>query len=69
MDNELLDLLAYELGEIHRWEEECPGVYYLAAIPDADNPEEYYIVLSRAVSHPLGPHPPAPPIGQRRVLD
>ena len=30
MDNELLDLLAYELGEIHRWEEECPGVYYLS---------------------------------------
>ncbi|MCX4372270.1 MAG: hypothetical protein OSJ58_10655 [Dysosmobacter sp.] len=61
MDNELLDLLAYELGEIHRWEEECPGVYYLAAIPDADNPEEYYIVLenapisqeARAIGRPL----------------
>ena len=24
MDNELLDLLAYELGEIHRWEEGSP---------------------------------------------
>lgn len=61
MDNELLDLLAYELGEIHRWEEECPGVYYLAAIPDADDPEEYYIVLenapisqeARAIGRPL----------------
>ena len=61
MDNELLDLLAYELGEIHRWEEECPGVYYLAAIPDADDPKEYYIVLenapisqeARAIGRPL----------------
>ena len=36
MDNDLLDLLAQELGEIHRWEEECPGVYYLAVIPNAE---------------------------------
>ena len=48
MSDELLDLLACELGEIHRWEEECPGVYYLAVIPYTDNPEEYYIVLEDA---------------------
>lgn len=48
MDDDLLDLLAYELGEIHRWEEECPGVYYLAVLPDTANAEEYYIVLEDA---------------------
>lgn len=48
MDDDLLDLLAYELGDIHRWEEECPGVYYLAVLLDADAPEEYYIVLDNA---------------------
>ena len=49
MDNDLLDLLAYELGEIHRWEEECPGVYYFAVLPDTANAEEYYIVLEDAL--------------------
>ena len=61
MDNDLLDLLAQELGEIHRWEEECPGVYYLAVIPNAEIAEEYYIVLedapisqeARAMGRPL----------------
>lgn len=48
MDDDLLDLLAYELGEIRRWEEECPGVYYLAVLPDTANAEEYYIVLEDA---------------------
>lgn len=48
MDDELLDLLACELGEIHRWEEECPSVYYLAVLPDTANAEEYYIVLEDA---------------------
>ena len=33
MDNKLLDLLAYELGEIYQWEEQCPGVYYLSVLP------------------------------------
>lgn len=48
MDDELLDLLACELGEIHHWEEECPSVYYLAVLPDTANAEEYYIVLEDA---------------------
>ena len=30
MDEEMLDLLAYELGEIYLWEKQCPGVYYLS---------------------------------------
>lgn len=61
MDDNLLDLLARELGEIYRWEEECPGVYYLAVLLDAANAEEYYIVLgdapisqeARAMGRPL----------------
>lgn len=61
MDDDLLDLLACELGEIYRWEEECPGVYYLAVLLDAANAEEYYIVLedapisqeARAMGRPL----------------
>ena len=61
MDNDLLDLLACELGEIYRWEEECPGAYYLAVLLDAANAEEYYIVLedapisqeARAMGRPL----------------
>ena len=61
MDNDLLDLLACELGEIYRWEEECPGVYYLVILLDAANAEEYYIVLedapisqeARAMGRPL----------------
>lgn len=61
MTDELLDSLAHELGEIHRWEEECPGVYYLAVLPDAGGAEEYYIVTedapisreARAMGRPL----------------
>lgn len=48
MNNDLLDLLAYELGEIYHWEEECPGVYYIAVLLDDANAEEYYIVLENA---------------------
>lgn len=48
MDDNLLKLLAQELGEIHRWEEECPGVYYLAALSDTEIADEYYIVLDNA---------------------
>lgn len=48
MDDELLDLLTCELGEIHHLEEECPSVYYLAVLPDTANAEEYYIVLEDA---------------------
>ena len=48
MDDDLLDLLTCELGEIYRWEEECPGVYYLAVLLDAANAGEYYIVLEDA---------------------
>lgn len=48
MNHELLVLLTEELGEIHCWEEECPGVYYLAVLPDTANAEEYYIVLEDA---------------------
>ncbi len=33
MDDELLDLLAHELGEVHHWEQECPGVYYVSILP------------------------------------
>ena len=51
MDNELLNMLADELGEISRWEKECPGVYYLSILPESeDTPfcSEYYLVLDNA---------------------
>lgn len=48
MDQNLLESLAHDLGEIYRCEEECPGVYYLAVIPNAESAEEYYIVLEDA---------------------
>lgn len=61
MDQNLMESLAHDLGEIYRWEEECPGVYYLAVIPNAETAEEYYIVLedapisqeARAMGRPL----------------
>lgn len=34
MNDKLLELLSYELGDILRWEEECPGVYYLGVRPE-----------------------------------
>ena len=37
MDNELLNMLADELGEISRWEKECPGVYYLSILPESED--------------------------------
>ena len=62
MDNDLLDLLAQELGEIHRWEEECPGVYYLSILPTIEEGGEYYAILegapitqeARAIGRKLG---------------
>ena len=48
MDNDLLDLLACELGEIYRWEEECPGVYYLSILTTIEEGGEYYAVLEGA---------------------
>lgn len=51
MDNELLLLLRYELGEVVDWEELCPGVYYLGVLPDPDSTypcSEYYLVLPGA---------------------
>lgn len=39
MYSELLDSLVYELGEIHRWEEECPGAYYLAILLESGGAE------------------------------
>ena len=51
MDNELLDMLAHELGEISRWEKECPGVYCLSILPESEDAlfcAEYYLVLDSA---------------------
>ena len=48
MDQELLDLLTYDLGEISHWEEECPGVYYLSVLPTIDMGGECYAVLEDA---------------------
>lgn len=48
MTDELLYLLTSELGKIQQWEEECPGVYYLAVLPDDKSVEEYYLVLENA---------------------
>lgn len=44
MNRDLLDVLARELGEIHTWMEECPGVFYLSVLPGG----EYYAVLEDA---------------------
>ncbi len=49
MDDDLLELLAQELGEIYRWEEGCPGIYYLAALSNAEFANEYYIVLDNGI--------------------
>ena len=48
MGDELLALLAYELGEIYLWEEQCPGVYYLSILPTMGEGGEYYAVLKDA---------------------
>lgn len=48
MDDELIDLLAHELGEIYRWEKECPGVYYVSILPTIGNGGEFYTVLEDA---------------------
>ena len=51
MDSEFLNLLAGELGEINRWEQECPGVYYLSILPESEDTlfcAEYYLVLNEA---------------------
>ena len=51
MDSELLNMLADELGEISRWEKECPGVYYLNILPESEDAlfcAEYYLVLDNA---------------------
>lgn len=46
MSDELLDLLACELGEIYLREEQCPGVYYLSVLPTIGRGGEYYVVLT-----------------------
>jgi len=48
MNDKLLELLAYELGEILCWEEECPGVYYLGVRPEDGAGREYYAVFEDA---------------------
>ena len=48
MSDELLDLLACELGEIYLREEQCPGVYYLSVLPTIGRGGEYYVVLTDA---------------------
>lgn len=64
MDNELLSLLRYELGEVTGWEELCPGVYSLTVQPNPDSVSpcsECYLVLpdapisqeARALGKPL----------------
>lgn len=64
MENELLSLLRYELGEVTDCEELRPGVYYLGVQPDPDSAypcSEYYLVLpdapitreARALGRPL----------------
>lgn len=54
MNDELLYLLANELGEILQWEEECPSVYYLSVLPENEGKGslEYYAVFDNApISH------------------
>lgn len=48
MNDKLLNILSYELGDILRWEEECPGVYYLAVMPTGGEPREFYVTLEDA---------------------
>lgn len=50
MNDELLNLIETELGEIKSWEEECPGIYYLSVQPNGDTNccLEYYVVTERA---------------------
>lgn len=51
MNDELLPLLNYELGQIRDWDELCPGVYFLNVAPhlDSESPcSEYYLVLDSA---------------------
>ncbi len=50
MSDELLDLLACELGEIYLREEQCPGVYYLSVLPTIGRGGEYYVVLTVSAS-------------------
>lgn len=40
--------MAYELGEVHCWEEECPSVYYLSVLPTIEKGGQYYAVLEGA---------------------
>ncbi len=51
MEEDLLSLLRYELGEVVDWEELCPSVYYLGVQPNPDSIypcSEYYLVLPGA---------------------
>lgn len=48
MNDKLLELLACELGGILRWEEECPGVYYLDVQAEDGAGREYYVVFENA---------------------
>jgi len=48
VNDELLKLLSYELGEILRWEKECLGVYYLSVRPEDGIGREYYAVFEDA---------------------
>ena len=51
MSDEMLHLLAQELGSIVEWEEQCPGVYYLATEPKDEESRfatELYLVFDDA---------------------
>jgi len=41
MGDELLDLLATELGEIYSYDEGRPGVYYLSVLLEDQHSEAY----------------------------
>lgn len=51
MNEKLLSILRYELGEVIEWEELCPGIYYFAVELNPENAylcSEYYLVLPDA---------------------
>lgn len=52
MDRDWMEQLAYELGEVLLFEEQCPGVYYLSVAPADGSGREYYVVLDDAPVSP-----------------
>lgn len=64
MDEEMISILNYKLGQVLDWEELCPGVYSLGVLLDPDSEYscgEFYLVLegapisqeARALGRPL----------------